>query len=62
MQKLAVEQTQAVFEPLKNRIAQAVEKLEEQVAAGKESGAPANELEQAQAVLDQAKVVNGGSL
>ncbi|KAF4123981.1 tubulin-specific chaperone A [Geosmithia morbida] len=60
-EKLAVEQTQAIFEPLKSRISQAVSKLEEQLAIGKDSGAPANELEQAQAVLDQAKVINGSS-
>ncbi|POR39733.1 Tubulin binding cofactor A [Tolypocladium paradoxum] len=51
----AVEQTKAVFGPLKTRIAAAVAKLEDQVAASEGSGAHAGDLEQATAVLAQAK-------
>ncbi|PWI74949.1 tubulin-specific chaperone Rbl2 [Purpureocillium lilacinum] len=50
-----LEQTKAVFGPLKERIANAVTKLEEQIAASEESNTNAADLEAAKAVLAQAK-------
>lgn len=58
---MAVEQTKAVFEPLKQRISEAVTKLQEQIATGEEEGAPASELEQAKIVLTQAQAVKGSA-
>ena len=55
MKKTAIEQTKAVFEPLKARTAEAVNKLEEQIAIGEGGGAPEAEVEQAKTVLAQAK-------
>ncbi|GJN77919.1 tubulin binding cofactor A domain-containing protein [Purpureocillium lilacinum] len=49
------QQTKAVFGPLKERIANAVTKLEEQIAASEESNTNAADLEAAKAVLAQAK-------
>lgn len=56
---MAVEQTKAVFEPLKKRIAEAVAKLQEQIIVGQEEGAPEGEIDQAKVVLSQAQAVNG---
>jgi tubulin-specific chaperone A len=56
---MAVEQTKAVFEPLKQRIAEAVMKLQEQIVVGQEEGAPEGEIDQAKVVLSQAQAVNG---
>lgn len=56
---MAVEQTEAIFGPLKTRIDDAVAKLEEQIALGEGSDAPAKEIEQAKAVLEQAKIAEG---
>jgi tubulin-specific chaperone A len=55
VKQTAVEQTKAVFQPLKARIAEAVNKLEEQIALGEGGGAPEAEVEQAKTVLAQAK-------
>ena len=55
MKQTAVEQTKAVFQPLRTRIADAVNKLEEQIALGEGGGAPEAEVEQAKTVLAQAK-------
>ena len=52
---MAVEQTRAVFAPLKTRISDAVAKLEDQLAAGEEGGAPEAEVEAAKAALADAK-------
>ncbi|KAJ6446032.1 tubulin binding cofactor A domain-containing protein [Purpureocillium lavendulum] len=54
-QQTAVEQTKAVFGPLKLRIADAVTKLEEQIATSEESNTNAADVESAKAVLAQAK-------
>lgn len=54
-----MEQTKAVFEPLKQRIAEAVTKLQEQIVTGQEEGAPAEEIDQAKVVLSQAQAVKG---
>ena len=48
---MAVEQTKAVFKPLRERITAAVAKLEDQVAGAEGS----EEVEKAKTVLDQAK-------
>ncbi|PHH59016.1 hypothetical protein CDD81_3942 [Ophiocordyceps australis] len=53
--RTAVEQTKAVFAPLRTRIAEAVAKLEEGVAASEQTGENAGDLEQAKSVLAQAK-------
>jgi len=60
-QKLVVEQTKAVFGPLKQRIEGAIAKLEEQIAEGESSGASAEELEQAKEVLAQSKAGQNGA-
>ncbi|KAL7937793.1 tubulin binding cofactor A [Trichoderma chlorosporum] len=55
-QQMVVEQTRAVFKPLRNRIGQAVEKLEDLVASEEKNGtASAEELANAKAALDKAK-------
>ncbi|OAQ99834.1 hypothetical protein LLEC1_01889 [Akanthomyces lecanii] len=51
----AIEQTKGVFGPLKQRIDDAVAKLEDQVAAAEQGGAPEAEVAQAKTVLAQAK-------
>ncbi|KAH6610494.1 tubulin binding cofactor a [Trichoderma cornu-damae] len=55
-QKMVVEQTKGVFKPLRDRIAKAVEKLEDLVASEEKSGtATPEELANAKAALDKAK-------
>jgi tubulin-specific chaperone A len=54
-QKQAIEQTKAVFEPLRQRIDDAVAKLESQIELREKSGAPEAELEQAKAALLEAQ-------
>ena len=56
-----MEQTKAVFGPLRERIEDAVTKLEDQIALGEESGAPGPEVEQAKLVLGKAKEQTGGA-
>lgn len=53
-QQKAAEETRAVFGPLKTRIAEAVARLEEQIAAAEGEGAPADELAKAKEVLASA--------
>ncbi|KAK0766630.1 hypothetical protein N5P37_000356 [Trichoderma harzianum] len=54
--KMVVEQTRAVFKPLRDRINQAVEKLEDLVASEEKTGnASAEELANAKAALEKAK-------
>ncbi|KAI6785834.1 uncharacterized protein J7T54_006173 [Emericellopsis cladophorae] len=54
-ERTAAEQTKAVFVPLKQKIEDAVTKLEEQIALKEAEGGPEAEIEQAKAVLGQAK-------
>ncbi|PHH88788.1 hypothetical protein CDD83_7051 [Cordyceps sp. RAO-2017] len=54
-QRTAVEQTKAVFGPLKKRLDEAVAALEDQVAASEETGTHAADLEQAKSTLQKAK-------
>ncbi|OAA73230.1 Tubulin binding cofactor A [Cordyceps fumosorosea ARSEF 2679] len=57
-QQTAIEQTKAVFGPLKQRIADAVAKLEDQLqAAEQQAAAPEGEVAHARTVLAQAKAV-----
>jgi tubulin-specific chaperone A len=59
---LAVEQTKAVFEPLRLRILDAAVKLEDAILASEEGGAaPAGELDEAKSVLAQSKAKQNGS-
>ncbi|KAM5381044.1 hypothetical protein ACJZ2D_003159 [Fusarium nematophilum] len=60
-QQTALEQTKAVFEPLRKRIASAVEKLEEQIAVREQVGAPEAELQQAKETLAKAKGTENGA-
>lgn len=50
---MALEQTKAVLTPLETRITDAAAKLEEQIAAGEQAGAPEAEIEAAKAALAQ---------
>ncbi|KAM5355846.1 hypothetical protein ACJ41O_002492 [Fusarium nematophilum] len=50
-----------VFEPLRKRIASAVEKLEEQIAVREQVGAPEAELQQAKETLAKAKGTENGA-
>lgn len=59
--KTAVDETNAVFEPLRQRTADAVEKLEDAVAAAEEGNGAAEEIEGAKSVLAQAKAKENGS-
>lgn len=52
-QKTAIEETRAVFPPLRERIADAVQKLEDQVEAG---GATDDEISKAREAIEKAKV------
>jgi len=60
-EQVAAEETRAVFGPLRKRIEDAVMKLEEQIAAGDDSGASAEELSAAKEVLAQSKASSNGS-
>jgi len=60
-QQLAVEQTKAVFEPIKQRLAEATIKLEEQTAEGGQGDAAEAEMEQAREVLAQVKADKNGT-
>ncbi|KAG6041044.1 hypothetical protein E4U41_006135 [Claviceps citrina] len=54
--KTAAEQTRAVFGPLKERLGEAVARLEDQIALAEEAGGPeSDELEKAKRVLGEAK-------
>ncbi|KAK0387628.1 hypothetical protein NLU13_3874 [Sarocladium strictum] len=61
--RTAVEQTKAVFAPLRKRIEDAVTRLEEQIAIGEENGANETELEAAKQVLKEGQkpAANGAS-
>ncbi|KYK57697.1 tubulin-specific chaperone Rbl2 [Drechmeria coniospora] len=54
-QQTAVEETKAVFGPLKKRIADAIAKLEDQIASSEELGTQGADVEQAKAMLAQAR-------
>lgn len=54
-QRAAIEETKAVFPPLRERITNAILKLEDQLEAGQESGASEDEITKAKDVIQQAK-------
>ncbi|KAF5654263.1 tubulin binding cofactor A [Fusarium sp. NRRL 25303] len=54
-QQTALEQTKAVFQPLRQKIAVAVEKLAEQLAESEELNAPEDQVVQAKEALVKAK-------
>ncbi|KAF9776976.1 hypothetical protein IL306_004761 [Fusarium sp. DS 682] len=54
-QQTALEQTKAVFEPLRRKIAVAVEKLEDQLAMSEQLNAPEDQVVQAKEALVKAK-------
>jgi hypothetical protein len=54
-QQTAVEQTKAVFAPLREKIAVAVERLEEQLAMSEQLDASGDEVQQAKEALAKAK-------
>jgi tubulin-specific chaperone A len=55
LQQTAIQETKAVFEPLRKRIVDAVAKLEDQIAIQDKSGGKEDEIEQAKATLAEAK-------
>ncbi|KAF5003792.1 hypothetical protein FDECE_9687 [Fusarium decemcellulare] len=59
-QQTALEQTKAVFEPLRERIAAAAEKLEEQITAAEEDGGQDLQIQQAKEALAQSKATQNG--
>ncbi|KAK0731097.1 tubulin binding cofactor A [Lasiosphaeris hirsuta] len=59
-EKTALEETKAVFEPLKERIVRAVQKLEEQIAISEsEETSPEEELKKARGALEAGQKVGG---
>lgn len=54
-QQAAIEETKAVFPSLRKRIADALEKLEEQLEVGEEKGATEQEIAKAKEVIAEAK-------
>ncbi|KAI0173412.1 tubulin binding cofactor A [Hypoxylon sp. FL1284] len=53
----ARDETRAVFEPLNKRIEEAVQRLEEQIAAAESEEGPAEEISKAKEVLELGKAV-----
>jgi tubulin-specific chaperone A len=53
----AIEETKAVFPPLRQRIKAAILKLEEQLEIGQENGATDEEIAKAKEVIDEAKAI-----
>jgi tubulin-specific chaperone A len=56
-QHAAIEETKAVFPPLRLRISDALQKLEDQLEVGQEKGATEAELAKAKEVREEARVV-----
>ncbi|KAK6581868.1 hypothetical protein PZA11_005565 [Diplocarpon coronariae] len=54
-QRAAIEETRAVFPPLRERISDALKKLEDQLEAGKSTGASEEELTKAKEVIKGTK-------
>lgn len=53
--RAAIEETKAVFPPLRQRITDALQKLEDQLELGQERGASEEEIAKAKEVIQQAK-------
>lgn len=56
-EQTAIEETRAVFPSLRQRIADALQKLEDQLEVGQEKGATDEEIEKAKEVIAEAKAV-----
>jgi tubulin-specific chaperone A len=56
-QQTALEQTKAVFGPLREKIAVAIEKLEEQLAVSDQLNVPEEQVQQAKETLAKAKAI-----
>lgn len=56
-QKIAIEETKAVFPSIRQRIADALQKLEEQFEAAQEKGATDEEITKAKNMIGEAKAV-----
>jgi hypothetical protein len=56
-QRTAIEETKAVFPPLRQRITDALQKLEDQLEATESNGASADEVTKAKEVIAQAKKI-----
>lgn len=54
-QRAAIEETKAVFPPLRQRIADALQKLEDQVESAQQGGASEEEIAKAKEAIEQAK-------
>ncbi|KAM0424675.1 hypothetical protein ACHAPT_009983 [Fusarium lateritium] len=54
-QQTALEQTKAVFEPLRKKIAAAVQKLEEQITVSEQTGGQEEQVQLAKETLEKAK-------
>ncbi|PSS16897.1 hypothetical protein M430DRAFT_42871 [Amorphotheca resinae ATCC 22711] len=54
-ERAAIEETKAVFPPLRQRITDALQKLEDQLELGQERGASEEEIAKAKEVIQQAK-------
>lgn len=57
-QKKALEETKAIFGPLRIKIADAVQRLEEQIATAESADGPADEITKAKEALEQGKAVS----
>lgn len=57
LQSKARDETKAVFEPLNQRIEEAVNRLEEQIAASESESGPAEEIKKAKETLELGKKV-----
>jgi tubulin-specific chaperone A len=62
LQKTAMAETEAVFSPLRKRIAEAVSKLEEQIAISESEGTDEKELAKAREVLGKGRAVAGDEI
>lgn len=58
LKRAAIEETKAVFAPLRVRIAAALQKLEDQLELGEEKGAAEEEITKAKEVIEEAKAAS----
>ncbi|KAI8650246.1 Tubulin-specific chaperone A [Fusarium sp. Ph1] len=60
-QQTALEQTKAVFEPLRKKIVAAVQKLEEQITVSEQTGGQEEQVQLAKETLERAKAAQNGA-
>ncbi|RTE74112.1 hypothetical protein BHE90_011473 [Fusarium euwallaceae] len=60
-QQTALEQTKAVFEPLRKKIVAAVQKLEEQITVSEQNGGQDEQVQLAKETLEKAKAAQNGA-